>query len=88
MHLSQTSKAPALHLAQSAAAAHECNYPNYSHGGQCLEEVPRGIVEEKDPFERDQGSQEHGMGERRRLQCGGEMVHVDTEEEPLEINTD
>jgi hypothetical protein len=42
-----------------------------------------GVVEEEDPFDGNQGSQENGMGNWSRLKGGRQMVEVDTKEEPL-----
>jgi hypothetical protein len=42
-----------------------------------------GVVEEEDPFDRNQGSQENGMGNWGRLKGSRQMVEVDANEEPL-----
>lgn len=42
-----------------------------------------GVVEEEDPFDGNQRSQENSVGNRGRLKGGRQMVEVDANEEPL-----
>lgn len=83
-HLPETRKSPSLNLTQCTATTDKCNSTSRSNGGEQLEDVPRGIVQEEDSFDRNQGSEEDSVGNRSGLECGREMVEVNAEEEPLE----
>lgn len=80
----QASKAPTLHLTQCAAAAHERDRANGRRSGQGLEQVPRCVVEEEDALEREKRAQKHSVRQRRGLECGGQVVEVGAEVEPLQ----
>lgn len=82
--LPETSKATALHFTKGTAATNECDRTDSCHRGQDLEQTPGGVVEEKDTLNSRQRGKEDDMGDRSRLERGGKVVEVDTEEEPLE----
>lgn len=72
-----------MDLTQRTATTDECDSAGNGHRGKNLEQVPRGVVKEENTLECDQGSEENGMRERGRLECGGEVVDIGAEEEPL-----
>ena len=81
--LALASEASALNLTQCAATAHECDRTSHTYSGEDLEQVPGCVVEEENALEGDKRSKEDGVGERCRLEGGGKMVDIGTEEEPL-----
>lgn len=80
----QTSEAPTLNLTQSATATEECDRTNSCSRRQGLEQIPGSIVEEENTLKGKERAQENSVWKRRGLECGGKVVHVCAEEEPLQ----
>ena len=82
--LPESGKPSALDLAQSTAAADECDGSDHCDSREDLEQSPGSIVQEEDALDGEKGAKEHDVRNRSRLQGGRQVVDVDTEEEPLE----
>jgi hypothetical protein len=81
--LPEARKTSALHLAQCATATDERDRADHSNRREDLEQRPRGVVEEEDPFDREERAEENGVRNGRRLESSREMADIAAEEEPL-----
>lgn len=81
--LSQTGMSSALNLAQRTTAADKRDRARCSYSREELEQVPGGIVEEEEPLDRDQRSEEDDVRDGSRFQRGREVIDVRAEEKPL-----
>jgi hypothetical protein len=79
----ETSQTSALDFSKRTATANKCNGSSGSNGREDLEQGPGSVVQEEDAFNGEERAKEHGVRDRSRLQCYGEMVDIGTEVEPL-----
>ena len=77
MKLPEAGKSSALDFTQCATATDKSDGSSRSNGREQLEDVPGGIVKEEGALDRGQRSQEDGMRNRGRFECGGKVVEVD-----------
>lgn len=75
---SEPRQSPFLDLRQRAATADESHKANDSRGGQGLEQVPGGVVQEEDTLDRKDRPEEDGMRDGRIAQCLAKVVGVRT----------
>lgn len=82
--LPETGLSSTLDFAQRATATDKSDGTSQGNSREQLEDVPGGVVQEEGALDGDQRSQEDSVRQRSRFQCGGKVVEVDTQEEPLE----
>lgn len=80
--LSQSSQTTLLNLRQRAATAQKCDDTHETSGGQRLEEVPAGVVQEEHALHSDDGSKEQSVGERSCTKGLAQMADVSTQCRP------
>ena len=80
--LSQSSQTTLLDLRQRAAAAQECDDTHETSGGQRLEEVPAGVVQEEHALHGDYGSKEQSVRKRSGAESLAQMADIGTQCRP------
>lgn len=82
-YLPLSSQSSGLDLPKSLGAAQKRNNRHDTHHRQCLEQVPRAIVQKEDPLHGDDGSEEEGVRERRIANGLGGVAKVAAKANPL-----
>lgn len=82
---SESGQAALLHFRQRSAATDVGYDAERGQDGQCLEQVPGGVVEEEDAFDGDDRAEEEPVGQRRVRERFGEVCEVAANLNPLGV---